>query len=57
MSIISRTRTRARSGLDWFRFEVVEEKPVLVYFQLDLLDRDVSANLRVYTVNPKTGRA
>ena len=32
------------------------EKPILVYFQLDLLDRDVSANLRVYTVDPKTGR-
>ena len=29
--------------------------PILVYFQLDLLDRDVSANLRVYTVDPKTG--
>ena len=39
-----------KSGLDWFRFEVKDEKPVLVYFQLDLLDRDVSANLRVYTV-------
>jgi HEAT repeat protein len=44
-------------GLDWFRFEVRDEKPVLVYFQLDLLDRDVSANLRVYSVDPKTGRA
>ena len=29
-------------------------KPLLVYFQLDLLDRDVSANLRVYKLNPKT---
>ena len=55
-SITSRTRTKGRSGLDWFRFEVTDEKPVLVYFQLDLLDRDVSANLRVYTVDPKTGR-
>jgi hypothetical protein len=45
-----------RSGLDWFRFEVTDEKLVLVYFQLDLLDRDVSANLRVYTVDAKTGR-
>ena len=44
------------SGLDWFHFEVSAEKPILVYFQLDLLDRDVSANLRVYTVDPKTGR-
>ena len=32
-----------------------DDKPVLVYFQLDLLDRDVSANLRVYTVDAKTG--
>jgi HEAT repeat protein len=46
-----------KAGLDWFRFEVAGEKPVLVYFQLDLLDRDVSANLRVYAVDPKAGRA
>ena len=45
-----------KAGLDWFRFEVAGPKPILVYFQLDLLDRDVSANLRVYTVDPKTGR-
>jgi hypothetical protein len=44
-----------KSGLDWFRFEVEGTAPILVYFQLDLLDRDVSANLRVYTVDPKTG--
>src|SRR5262249_39458958 len=30
--------------------------PILVYFQLDLLDRDVSANLRVYTVDLSSGR-
>ena len=41
-------------GLDWFRFEVTDDKPLLVYFQLDLLDRDVSANLKVYKLNPKT---
>ncbi len=45
-----------KSGLDWFRFEVTNDKPILVYFQLDLLDRDVSANLRVYALDPKTGR-
>jgi hypothetical protein len=44
-----------KAGLDWFRFEVQGTSPILVYFQLDLLDRDVSANLRVYTVDPKTG--
>ena len=46
-------KNEGKSGLDWFRFEVTSEKPVLVYFQLDLLDRDVSANLRVYTVDPE----
>src|SRR5262249_7665473 len=45
-----------KTGLDWFRFDVTDDKPILVYFQLDLLDRDVSANLRVYTVNSKTGQ-
>jgi cellulose synthase operon protein C len=48
--------TEGKTGLDWFRFDVNDEKPILVYFQLDLLDRDVSANLRVYTVDSKTGR-
>ncbi len=28
----------------------------MVYFQLDVLDRDVAVNLRVYTVNAKTGQ-
>jgi HEAT repeat protein len=49
-------RNEGKAGLDWFRFEVAETKPILVYFQLDLLDRDVSANLRVYTVDPKRGQ-
>ncbi|MFI5456585.1 MAG: discoidin domain-containing protein [Isosphaerales bacterium] len=44
------------SGLDWFRFEVTGKKPILVYFQLDLLDRDVAVNLRVYAVDSRTGR-
>jgi cellulose synthase operon protein C len=48
--------SEGKSGLDWFRFEVMSETPILVYFQLDLLDRDVSANLRVYTVDPRIGR-
>ena len=43
-----------KCGLDWFRFEVEGAEPILVYFQLDLLDRDVSANLRVYTVDHKS---
>jgi HEAT repeat protein len=45
-----------KSGLDWFRFEVAGPGLVLVYFQLDLLDRDVSANLRVFKVDAATGR-
>ena len=44
-----------KSGLDWFRLEVGDETPVLAYFQLDLLDRDVSANLRVHRLDPASG--
>ena len=46
-----------QSGLDWFKFQVEGREPILVYFWLDLLDRDVSANLRTYTVDPKSGKA
>ena len=45
------------TGLDWFRFEWTDEKRGLVYFQLDLLDRDVSANLQVYTIDRNSGQA
>ena len=45
-----------RAGLDWFRFEVLDESPILVYFQLELLDRDVSANLKVHRLDPSTGQ-
>ena len=45
-----------KSGLDWFRFDMTSDKPTLVYFQLDVLDRDVAVNLRVYTVDAITGR-
>jgi cellulose synthase operon protein C len=45
-----------KAGLDWFRFDVADETPILVFFQLDLLDRDVSVNLRVYTVDTRTGQ-
>ena len=44
-----------KAGIDWFRFEVTEPGPILVYFQLELLDRDVSANLRVHRLDPSTG--
>ncbi|MHB1559058.1 MAG: HEAT repeat domain-containing protein [Isosphaeraceae bacterium] len=49
-------RQEGRLGLDWFRFEVAGDRPILVYFQLELLDRDVSANMRVFTVDPKANR-
>jgi cellulose synthase operon protein C len=44
-----------KSGLDWFRFEVTDDLPILVYFQLELTDRDVSANLRVHKLDPASG--
>jgi HEAT repeat protein len=48
-------KNEGKVGLDWFRFEVTQDKEVLVYFQLELLDRDVSANMRVYTAGSGTG--
>ena len=42
-------------GLDWFRIVVVEDAPVLVFFQLDSLDRDLSANLKVHRLDPASG--
>ena len=44
-----------KAGLDWFHLEVLDDSPVLVYFQLELLDRDVSANLRVHRLDPTSG--
>ncbi len=46
-----------RSGLDWFRFEIPAGPPVLAFFFLELLDRDVSANLRVYRLDPVRGES
>ncbi len=45
-----------KSGIDWFKFAVDGPEPILVYFQLDLLDRDVSSNLRVYSVDRQSGK-
>ncbi len=44
------------TGIDWFRFEVSEPGPTLVFFQLELLDRDVSANLRLHRLGPTGDR-
>jgi cellulose synthase operon protein C len=41
-----------KAGIDWFRLDIADEKPVLVFFQLELLDRDVSANLRLHRLEP-----
>jgi HEAT repeat protein len=40
-----------RPGLDWFRIDYKDEEPKLVIFELDILDRDVSVCLRMYTPN------
>ncbi len=37
-------------GADWFRVEQPDEEPRLVFFNLDILDRDVPANITVYTM-------
>lgn len=42
----------SRKGLDWFRIDIADEKPVLVIFELDIPDRDVSVNMRCYTLDP-----
>ena len=55
-STTSKTPAKGNRGSTGFGSRLPSEKPILVYFQLDLLDRDVSANLRVYTVDPKSGR-
>ncbi len=42
----------SKNGLDWFRIDITDEKPVLVMFELDIPDRDVSVNMRCYTLDP-----
>src|SRR5262249_39179186 len=42
-------------GLRWFKIDYTDDKPALVYFYLDILDRDVSVNLRFYKKDDKTG--
>ncbi|MCL4691522.1 MAG: discoidin domain-containing protein [Candidatus Hydrogenedentes bacterium] len=41
-----------KTGLDWFRIDITDEEPCLVIFELDVPDRDVSVNMRVYTLDP-----
>ncbi|HEU5117563.1 MAG TPA: HEAT repeat domain-containing protein, partial [Isosphaeraceae bacterium] len=42
-------------GLDWYRVELTEPNDSLVFFHLDLVDRDVSADLRLFTLNDHGG--
>lgn len=42
-----------QAGVDWFKVEQPDEAPKLVFFNLDILDRDVPANILVYTLNEK----
>jgi len=42
-----------QAGVDWFKVEQPDEAPKLVHFNLDILDRDVPANITVYTLNEK----
>ncbi len=39
------------TGLDWFKFTVPTNEKVLTFFRLDTMDPDVSANLRLWTLN------
>jgi HEAT repeat protein len=41
-------KSEGTSGLDWFRIEFESESPKLAYIWLDILDRDISCNLRFY---------
>lgn len=47
-------RDEGKTGIDWYWFEVREPKPQLVMFDIDVLDRDVPVNLRLYR-EVKTG--
>jgi hypothetical protein len=49
-------RDEATRGLRWFRIDYTDDQPGLVYIYLDILDRDVSVNLRMYRKDPTTGR-
>ncbi|MFL5245089.1 MAG: discoidin domain-containing protein [Gemmataceae bacterium] len=44
-----------KRGLRWYRVDYTDDQPALVYFYLDILDRDVSVNLRMYKADDKTG--
>ncbi len=39
-----------RAGESWFKFEQPAPRPKLVYFNLEIMDRDIPSNIAVYTV-------
>jgi hypothetical protein len=43
------------AGMDWFRIDFKEGVPRLVFFELEILDRDTSSNLKVYRLDDRTG--
>lgn len=45
-----------QAGWDWFRIDFSGPDPQLVYFELDLPDRDIPVQLLFYRYNPETGR-
>src|SRR5206468_1625120 len=49
-------RKEGENGLRWYRIDYQDDKPALVYIWLDVLDRDVSVNLRMYRKDLQTGK-
>ncbi len=44
-------RKASTEGADWYKFEFSSDKPKLVFFQIDLMERDqIPADVRVYRV-------
>jgi len=44
-----RANIEAAAGLDWYKFEFAGDAPKLVFFQLDLMERDhIPANVSIY---------
>jgi hypothetical protein len=48
-------RQEGKSGLDWYWFQYQGSGPKLVMFEVDVLDRDVPVNIRIYkqTAGPR----
>ena len=54
----SRKALADRSGGDWYKFEFTSATPKLVFFQIDLMERDqIPVNVAVYRVERRQARA